>query len=81
MESTLVLPPATQARELEFPILARATNSELVVLFNAVGSGTVMVPDENRGEELGEWSSNWSLVTDTHRWEILPKGTKVIITV
>ena len=64
--------------ETEYPIFAKNNHGRLV-MFSDRGRGVLI--DGHDNDTLGEEHDNWIPHSDTRVWTILPKGTKIIITV
>jgi hypothetical protein len=63
--------------EIKFPVLAKSTDSDLVVLFTGQSTGIVVFSD--RVYDIGAEDSDWIYVSDSSAWEILPPGAKVVL--
>jgi hypothetical protein len=69
----------TAQHENEYPLLARHRRCNYVVLFSNATTG-VVVNDIDKHFEIGKHAS-WSSVKDKITWEILPKGSEIILKV
>jgi hypothetical protein len=84
MKSTFT--SSARGENLTFPCLARLhnpvqeENMDMVVLFTAVKTGTVVVT-KSGSRPIGWSSDTWFPVYDAHIWEILPPGSQVTLTV
>lgn len=78
MKSELVLPDVKNEQPT-FPLLARAKDKGHVVLFENESDGQVVKYSGNY--PIGYISETWTSCFDVKVWEILPPGTKVILTV
>lgn len=63
---------------VEYPVLARHINFDLVVLFTEERKGVVVVP--GGANDLGDALDYWIPVSNKDEWVILPRGAKVEIT-
>lgn len=52
--------------ELDYPILMKATDSDMVVFFTSESEGVVMV--RSMGWDVGEFSSEWEAATNLAEW-------------
>ena len=64
--------------ELEYPIFAKSNHGRLV-MFSDLCHGVLI--DSHDNDVLGKQHDNWIPHTNERVWTILPKGTKIIITV
>lgn len=68
----------TAGSTMSFPLLAKWRTSGLVVLFTSRKEGTAVAGSAL--SLLGDFSDSWESCTNTEKWEILPKGSQVILT-
>ena len=64
--------------ELSFPLLARAITSGMIVLFTGPSTGCIV--SSNIISDVGTHSNSWTLMGTPNAWEILPKGSTVVLT-
>ena len=64
--------------ELSFPLLARSTASGMIVLFTGPSTGCIL--SSTIISDVGTHSSCWRLMGQPNAWEILPKGSTVVLT-
>lgn len=76
MKSNLIVSKPT-AEVLKFPLLAKATNSDYVVLFTSIDTGMVVCSGDRGIYGTGHYADSWTNVTDKESWIILPVGTKI----
>ena len=80
MKVTLLptLPPPAEI--LEFPLMAQqildSVDNRMIILFESMCKGIVI---KEGLQPLGHHSSNWTPVNDPNVYQLLPKGTKVIL--
>lgn len=55
--------------DFAFPIVARARNSTLIVLFSSYTTGTVLI--ENSTYKVGQVRNTWTNCFDATSWQIL----------
>ncbi len=80
MTTELQLPPPAETPATKFPVLARGKLTNVVVLFDGPESGTVLIVNRYSSNPVGYYSKNWNPVKEDYYWEILPAGTKLVIT-
>lgn len=58
--------------QFEYPIFCKSKKSSLVVKFDGLQSGEVVVQVQNNLYPIGHTSNDWAKHTDTGIWEVLP---------
>lgn len=74
---TFVQPPA-------LPYLVRHLLSKRIVLVQCVNFDSLIVSgtgvSDSPAHNLGYYSADWNILTEPEAWEVLPAGSKVILT-
>ena len=60
-------------KEREFPLIAKSTDSDLVILFDTSSSGTIL--STTFGNGIGDYSDGYISCFDKDEWKILDSVT------
>lgn len=80
MKTELIPPTPTEPTATKFPVLARNKANGFVVLFTDDHIGMVLEDGGGEHYSVGHYGSGWTRFNSSAVWEILPAGTKLVIT-